>query len=165
MPLLRVPPRHRLGGVSDETYNRVGCRVWLKRWDDDTMMTALYLLTCKHRTTEGIYHLPLQYAAADRRWPLKRIERAMQVLIDDEFIEYDRNAEVVLILNALEMQQPANPNQRKSAVKKLRGLPSTPLLKRFEEQMRTLAPEFAQWLDEHVPGLFPELFPQPLARA
>ena len=66
--------------VRDESYNRVFSRIWLERWDDDTMLTALYLLTCKHRSAEGLYHLPLQYAAADRHWPLKRVERALDVL-------------------------------------------------------------------------------------
>jgi hypothetical protein len=146
--------------VSDETYSRVGSRIWLERWDDDTMLTALYLLTCKHRTTEGIYHLPLQYGATDKRWPLKRFVRAFDKLLADGFVEYDDDAQVLFIVNALKWQQPANPNQRKSALKKLRCLPATPLLSRFGEQAGTLAPEFAQWLDEQLP----KLFPKPLAR-
>lgn len=150
--------------MSDETYSRVGSRIWLEHWDDDTMLTALYLLTNEHRTTEGIYRLPLEYGATDRRWPLKRFRQAFANLLTDGFVEYDEDAKVVLILNALKWQQPANPNQRKSAVKKLRALPPTPLLRRFEELVQTLAPEFAQWLDEYVPGLFPELIPQPLGR-
>jgi hypothetical protein len=143
-----------LGRVSDETYNRVGSRIWLERWDDDTMMTALYLLTCKHRTTEGIFHLPLQYAAADRRWQLKRIERAIDTLMADGFIEYDREAEVVLIVNALRWQAPATQNHMKGAIKKLRNLPPTPLLKRFESLAQSLAPDFADYIAKETPEVF-----------
>jgi hypothetical protein len=140
--------------VSDETYSRVGSRIWLEHWDDDTMLTALYLLTCKHRPTEGIYHLPLQYGATDKRWPLKRFVKAFDTLLADGFVEHDPKSDVVLIVKALKWQAPANPNQMKGAVKKLKQLPPTHLLKRFEALCRLHAPAFANYIDDHCPEAF-----------
>jgi hypothetical protein len=140
--------------MADEVYSRVGSRVWLERWDDDTMLTALYLLTCKHRISEGIYHLPLQYIAADRRWPMKRVEKAIETLLKDEFIAYDRDAEVVLILSALKWQSPSTDNHKKGAVRKLRTLPPNGLMRRFHEQAQRLAPSFAEYIGNEMPEVF-----------
>lgn len=140
--------------MSDESYNRVFSRIWLERWDDDTMLTALYLLTCKHRTLEGIYHLPLQYAAGDRKWSLKRIERPFQRLLTDGFVEYDPEAEVVLVVNALKAQSPSTKNHMIGAVKKLRTLPPNGLMKRFLEQAQLHAPAFAEYIANEMPEAF-----------
>ena len=140
--------------MTDETYNRVGSRLWLEHWDDDTRMVALYLLTCKHRPTEGIYHLPEAYAATDLRWPSKRYAKAFKALLDDDFAEWDPDAEVVLIVNALKWQSPANPNQMKGAVRKLLLLPSTTLTNRFAEQVRKYSPALAKYIDENSPEVF-----------
>jgi hypothetical protein len=140
--------------VTDETYNRVGSRLWLERWSDDVRLVALYLLTCKHRPTEGIYHLPEAYAATDLRWPCKRYAKAFRALVEDGFVEWDAEAEVVLIVNALKWQAPANPNQMKGAVKKLKLLPSTTLTKRFAQQVRIHAPALADHIEKHNPEVF-----------
>lgn len=140
--------------MADETYHRIGSRIWLEGWDDDTMLVAFYLLTNEHRTTEGIYRLPLAYGAADRGWGMKRFRKAFDKLVTDGFIEYDEDAQVVLIVNALKWQQPANPNQCVYAVKKLKALPPTGLLERFEVLARTLAPRLAEHIDKESPEVF-----------
>ena len=140
--------------VSDEAYNRVFSRIWLERWDDDTMLTALYLLTSKHRSLEGIYHLPWEYVAGDRKWPMKRLERAVEVLLNDEFIEYDEDAQVVLIVNALKAQSPSTKNHMIGAVRKLRALPPNGLMNRFLEQARCHAPAFAEFMAKEMPEVF-----------
>lgn len=140
--------------MADESYHRIGSRIWHERWDDDTMLVALYLLTNEHRTSEGIYRLPLEYGATDRRWPMKRFSRAFDVLVAENFVEYDPDAQVVLIVNALKWQQPGNPNQKKGAMRKLLALPRTPLLKRFEELTLIHAPDLHQFLSKEAPQLF-----------
>ena len=37
-------------------------------WNDDTRLLALYLLTCEHRTLEGLFRLPKGYIMADDLW-------------------------------------------------------------------------------------------------
>jgi hypothetical protein len=69
-------------------------------WDDDARLGALYILTSPHRRTEGIFRMPLTYAATDLGWALKRLEKVIRRLEQDVFIAYDRDAHVCLILNA-----------------------------------------------------------------
>lgn len=137
--------------MNGETYNRVFSRIWRKSWDDETMLTALYLLTCEQRSFEGFYYLPLEYISGDRPWSMKRIERTITALVEDDFIEYDREAKVVLIVNALEAQSPATKNHMIGAVRKLRALPPNGLMDRFLEQARRHAPAFADFIANEIP--------------
>jgi hypothetical protein len=114
-----------------ERYYRVGVSIWTQPWDESTRLAALYLLTCPHRTTEGLFRLPIEYAATDLGWPARRFAKALGELVADGFIEHDPDAQVVLIVNALKWQAPQNPNQATAAVRVLRTLPATPLLTRL----------------------------------
>lgn len=122
-------------------FYRVGPAIWDQPWDDDTRLVALYLLTNPHRTTEGLYRLPLAYATADLRWKAGRVERALEVLIASDFVRYDVQAQVVWIVKALAWQSPTNPNQVKGAARVLRGLPATTL---FEDFLRVCEAECPQ---------------------
>ena len=120
-------------------YKRVSPRFWPEAqaggWTDDMKMLALYLLTCEHRTTEGLYRLPVEYMAADLSgadglgcdlagaWSPERVRAALARLSADGFVSYDHAARVVFLPRALAYQAPENPNQRKAAIKSLRGLP------------------------------------------
>lgn len=116
-------------------YYKVSRRFWsdekVLRWDDDTRLLALYLLTCPHGSNEGIFRLPKEYILADLRWTPERLEKPFMQLLADGFIMYDENVSVILLPNALKHRPTANPNQRISAVNKIDELPSTPLLERF----------------------------------
>lgn len=110
----------------------------------------MYILTSPHRNTEGIFRMPLTYAATDLGWPVKRLERVVKRLEQDKFIAYDRAAHVCLILNALKWQGPENPNQVKAAVRAVAELPPSPLVNRFRTLAATLAPTLAQELLEEL---------------
>ena len=119
-------------------------------------MLALYLLTCEHRTTEGLYRLRIEYMAADLSgadglgcdladsWSPERVRTALARLSDDGFVRFDHAARVVFLPRALAYQAPENPNQRRAAVKSLRELPETPLFEAFLEAARTWCPKLAQ---------------------
>ena len=118
-------------------YNRVSPRFWPEAqaggWSDDMKMLGLYLLTCEHRTTEGLYRLPVEYMAADLSgadglgcdlagaWSAERVRQALAQLSADGFVKYDHAARVVFLPRALVYQAPENPNQRKAAIKSLLG--------------------------------------------
>lgn len=110
-------------------YNRVPTKFWVttRGWEDKPRTFALYLYTCEHRTGEGLYRLPLAYAAADLGWTTPVAERQMSGLVRLDFVGYDANAEVVLLHDALEVQVPTG-NQIKGAIARLQALPATPLL-------------------------------------
>jgi hypothetical protein len=150
---------------ADVRYYRVSPRFWSRAeqrgWDDDTKLLALYLLTCSHRSTEGIYRLPRKYAQADLEWSPQRLGERLTQLIADGFCDYDDDAQVVLILGALKYQATANENMAKSALKRLAELPETPLTCTF----RQLAERFDQRLHELLPQGFgnPQALPLPQA--
>jgi hypothetical protein len=145
--------------VSDVRYYRVSPKFWSRAeqrgWDDDTRLLALYLLTCPHRTTEGMYRLPLKYAQADLEWSPQRLGERLQGLVDDGFCDYDHDAGVVLILGALKYQACANPNMAQAAVKRLAELPETPLRATFQQ--------LAERFDQQLTKLLPEGFGEPQA--
>lgn len=116
-------------------YSRVSGRFWTdeksSRWNDRIKLAALYILTCPHRSTEGIFKLPPQYACADLQWSMKSWNSALTFLQEEGFLKWDSRTNVVLIVNALRYQAPENPNQSESAIRRIKDLPETPLLKEF----------------------------------
>ncbi len=116
-------------------YFRVSVRFWTdekaRDWPDNVRLLALYLLTCSHRTLEGIFVLPLQYVVADCPWSLKWVKKSMAVLTKDGFLRYDPVTKVMLIRNALKYQCPENENVIKGAIRRILDLPQSPLLIEF----------------------------------
>jgi hypothetical protein len=103
-----------------------------------------------------LFRLPLEYARADLGWPAKRFDRAFAELKAHGLIEYDHDAQVCLIVDALTLRSPQNPNQVKAAIRAIEELPAANgLLNRF----RTLAATHSDRLAEALT----ERFGQPLA--
>lgn len=139
-------------GVADFRYFKVSSRFWtdekVAQWDDDTRLLALYLLTCPHRSMEGLYRLPKAYICADLGWDAKRLAKPFSKLLEDGFISYDETVHVVLVRHALKYQAPDNPNQGKAAIKALEELPETPLLWELQRLAERFAKPFAEQLRE-----------------
>lgn len=129
-------------------YFRVSPKLWHESWDNDQRLLALYLLTCEHRTTEGLFRLPQAYVSADLGWSQKRLQKAWDALVKEDFIRYMGG--VVLIVQALKYQAPGNPNQIKAALNALERVPETEL----DVQFGALAEAFAQGLLEALPHRF-----------
>lgn len=129
-------------------YFRVSPKLWHESWDNDQRLLALYLLTCEHRTTEGLFRLPQAYVSADLGWSQKRLQKAWDALTKQDFIRYMDG--VVLIVQALKYQAPGNPNQIKAALNALERVPETEL----DIQFGALAEGFAQGLLEALPHRF-----------
>lgn len=116
-------------------YSRVSTRFWTdeksSEWNDRAKLASLYAMTCPHRSLEGIFKLPPQYACADLHWTLKTWKSACTVLQESGFLKWDSRTNVILILNALRYQAPENPNQASAALRRIKDLPDTPLLQEF----------------------------------
>lgn len=125
-----------------ETYHRVYDTIWLEPWTEKQTHLALYLLTCRHRTFEGIYYLPLPYVASDLKWTVKQVTCNLAALEADGFAKYDRKAEVMWVVKALKRQTP-NDNQVRAAARKIHALPATDLLDGFLTVSRNLCPKLA----------------------
>jgi hypothetical protein len=84
-------------------YHRVDPHYWVlaKNWDDRTRNVGMYVQTCRHRVTEGLFELPKAYMAADLGYTAPQITRSLSVVVDAGLVKYDDDAEVILICNAL----------------------------------------------------------------
>lgn len=134
------------------TYWRVSPAFWAdeksSRWSDDAKLLALYILTCEHRSLEGLFRLPKGYIKEDLGWNSERLAEPFAQLLQDGFIEYDEAARVIFIVNALEYQAPENPNQVTAAVKIIEELPATSLITRLYAQSERLCERLAKALQE-----------------
>lgn len=134
-------------------YFRVSPKLWHESWDSDQRYLALYLLTTEHRTTEGLFRLPMAYAQSDLGWTKKRTQKAWDALCEADFIR--TKDDVVLIVQALKYQSPGNPNQVTGAINALREVPATELDTHFYFFAQAFAQPFAQGLHEQLPERFP----------
>lgn len=135
--------------VGDEEpgiYFRVSPKIWQhakqNRWSEDTLLLALFFLTCKHRTAEGLFILPLQYICTDLQWQMNRLQQALAPLLHEQFIQVD--GDVVLITNALHYQRPNVRNHIAHALRQLKQIPESRLWSAFADAARRYAPRFAQ---------------------
>jgi hypothetical protein len=145
--------------VSPLRYNRVPESYWVlsRDWNERLRNLGLYVQTCRHRTGEGLYYLPLAYAADDLNWSLTVTQKHMKELVDREFIGWDSRAQVVLLVNALEVQAPTTEKQIKGAIERLKHLPPTDLLSElhflaqvhsngFADSIRMAFPNACEWV-------------------
>lgn len=145
-------------------YARVSPGFWRDskrhQWTSDATMLGIYLLTCEHKTTEGLFALPLEYARADLPglWSIPKIKRALGELEDHGFAYYDHDSGVVLLTDAMKIQRPDAPGQRTAAKRKLAALPATSLWPRFLQAAEMYAPDFHKELEEEVlDGMYPDM--------
>ena len=116
-------------------YYRISTRFWddekSRGWPTDVKLLALYLLTSRHRTLEGIFVLPLSSVCEDLHWNRKKLSKLMTVLTTNQFLRYDPEARVMLIRNALRYQAPESANVVTGAIRRIKDLPKSPLLEEF----------------------------------
>ena len=102
-----------------------------------TTIVYLYLLTNKHRNSEGLYHLPIAYMVGDLGgldMTEGDIRQAFNALENEGLVYFDASVDVVFIPDALLLQPPASPKQLEGAIRKLRDVPITPLLHKLYER-------------------------------
>lgn len=119
-------------------------RSWLKAGEHLTVTSALYLLTCDHKNSEGLYWLPMEYVSTDLALEADQVGECMARLMDKGFMEYDRDAEVVFLPKALKYHEPKARNQIKGAITALEGVPETYLFGHFVTAAESLAPTLAK---------------------
>lgn len=116
------------------------------KWDGPTRLLSLYLLTCEHRNLEGLFRLPYAYIQADLEWTPAEVDKGMDRLKKSGFIQYDEDAKVVLICNALKYHEPRSKNQIQGAINVLQQVPDSTLWEPFTKACRTYAPTLSEAL-------------------
>jgi len=116
-------------------YSRLAVRFWsdekVAHWSDDMKLAAIYILSNRQRTLEGIFLLPPEYIQADLGWSRKKVKAALRYLEDQGFIRCDPKTSVLLIRNALKYQKPEGDNVVLGAIRRIRDLPNSPLIQEF----------------------------------
>lgn len=130
-----------------EQYHRVFARIWenadFRAYTNDARLAALYALTCSHRNTEGLFRLPITYAAYDLLWPVERAEQAFDDLESGGFLARDKATDYVWLVNALKWNLPVGPKQVAGAANRVGGAPDTELRARFLLEARAICPKLA----------------------
>lgn len=138
---------------TDGRYSRIKSKFWTdeksRLWDMETKYLALYLLTCPHKNILGFYVLPKLYICADLSWDLDKLETPLKRLIEDEFINYDQETNLVFLCNFLKHNPIENANQAQAAMKQLKELPNSSLLLDFKDAVEQLDKPFLKPLIEH----------------
>ena len=113
-------------------YSKIDSLFWRdqknRKLSDDGKLLFLYLLTCPHRSSIGLYYLPEQYVASDIKWTLERVQKGFKELLQNGCIKYDKDNEIVFIKNFLRYNSFENSNQIRGAIKFLGTLPDTVFL-------------------------------------
>ncbi len=133
-------------------HRRISPKFWqdpkVRAWSDQEKLLALYLQTCPHRNTEGLFWLPLAYIAADLGYPIDTVSKGLQALCEAGFVAYDEPSETVLLRKSLKYQSPAGDKQITGALNTLSNLPPSPLFALLRESAEQFAPEFGKALRE-----------------
>jgi len=121
-------------------------------------MLFLYILTCPHGNSIGLFVLPKPYIACDLNWDTKRLTKPFSELLDEKLIYYDETVKLLCIKNQIKHNPLENENQTKAAVKVITQLPksyiysmlSEQLNKPFHKQLRELLSEQYTKLRSHA---------------
>lgn len=135
-------------------YTKIRAKFWsdekVKKWDDDTKLLALYLLTSPHKNLLGLFVLNKLYICADLGWDTKRLGKPFAKLLQDGFIKYDEESELLLLVNFMKHNPLENGNQVKAAISLLRELPKSPLWQDLKQLLEPFAKPFAEPLLERL---------------
>lgn len=129
----------------------------IRSWTQSERFLAVYLLTCPHRTSEGLFYLPLIYAAHDLGWEPDDLAKGYAALAERGFCAYDRATETVLLPKALKWECPRGPKQLAGAANRLSDVPPTPLFGQFLELASEWCPDLLPHLAER--GITPSRYP------
>jgi hypothetical protein len=100
-------------------FSKVSSKFWtgetgkaLRAQGQQSMLTALYLMTAPASNMLGLYYLPILYLAAETGSPFEGASKALQRVVETGFCKYDFEAEVVWVVEVAshELGSPLNAN-------------------------------------------------------
>jgi hypothetical protein len=94
---------------------------------EDARALALYLLTTPHGNLIGCFRIPDAYAAEDLQWPMERVSKGFENLIESGWATRDEATKWLLIPKYLKWNKFENPNVAIAARKALEQVPALPL--------------------------------------
>ena len=147
-------------------YSYVHGKVWrdekIRGLSMEQKLLFLYLMTCPHGNSIGIFVLPLGYIIEDlnpSEMVSKRLSNHIATLSELSIIEYDEETCICWIKNYLKYNRVQNPNQRIAAKILFDDLPKSMILRRFLDYINT----FDETLCLTLSKGFTEPLPKPFA--
>ena len=146
-------------------YARISPRFWtgttgkqIKALGAEHQVVALYLLTAPQSNMIGLYYLPIAYLAHESGVPGDRCLSILADLSRLGFADYDHDAEVVWVRNAVNFQlytsgANATDKQKKGAANRYAEAPECSLLGPFAEkysQLIPIQPRKSESIDTHA---------------
>lgn len=127
-------------------------RIFTQIWHDEKFITLsedaqklfLYCMTSPHSNMIGLYVLPELYILADLKWSQERFAKPFKELLAKPLIKYDKNVNLILILNHFKHNLLENPNQVKKAIKVVEMLPVSPLFSQLKQKVTQLGKQFTE---------------------
>ncbi|WP_067518163.1 hypothetical protein [Endozoicomonas ascidiicola] len=95
----------------------------LRKVSQNGRYLALYLLSCPHGNSLGVFLLPYDYALADLQWNSNALAAAMDELKGAGFLDYSRDHTWISILNFQQIDPAANGKQLTGRIRLLEKLP------------------------------------------
>lgn len=120
------------------------------KFNDVQKVLWMYLLTCPHSNMLGLYRLPVGYAVSDLHWSSERFQERFGELLQEQFLEWDEEGQIVLIKNHLKHRPLENQNQVKAAIKVLDTIPRTPLFSSLLSMVERFGKPFTKPLQERL---------------
>ncbi|MEW5968654.1 MAG: hypothetical protein AB1706_02120 [Pseudomonadota bacterium] len=104
----------------------------------DSIVVAMYLMTCPHANMLGLYYMPLLYVAHETGLGLEGAKKGLQWACDAGFCSYDEGTEMVWVHEMARFQVAdslkATDNRCKGIQKDYDSLPSNPYLASFYDK-------------------------------
>jgi hypothetical protein len=149
------------------TYHPVYPSLWdrtMRELGGPAKVVRLYVLTCSHRLSEGLYHLPVGILQHDTGLEPQHVDQALRELTAARLVDYDPDAEVILDRTALKFAPLRNrvdgqtgevrvDKRIAGAVRKLEHVPPTPLLAELYRLAVEHSPDLADALAAEWPAL------------
>ena len=90
---------------------------------DEARYLYLFLLTCEHQTSAGVFRLKDAYATADLRWPMERYLAARKLLVEADLVKFDLTSGYVLITRWFKHNPPMNESHLKGVARVIHKMP------------------------------------------
>ena len=118
-------------------YQRIHSQIWtdekFRKLSEDAKFLFIYIITCPHSNTIGVFVLPKKYIECDLDWSDKRLAKPFAELLHKQLILFDETDNLIAIVNHLKHNPIENENQAKSAAKILESLPKSSLFINIKE--------------------------------
>lgn len=131
-------------------------KIFSQIWNDEKFIQLtpeqqrlwFYILTCPHGNITGCYVLKPAYACGDLGIDPKDFQKDLAKLLEMDFVKYDFNTSLILIINFLKHNPITNPNQVKAAAKMIRELPKSPIIAGLKGLIKGLPEGLTEGLPE-----------------